>query len=137
MKLMVSKLCKECVRCRVGDCIGKPQSKPGKLPCRFYQLDPQLVSDKDIEPGERPPSLKDRPKSNLSKQLVPVPILSTDKKKSANFVRLATQRLQATLDGMRKLGNLNNKASYEWVQEQIDVIVGRIRRAADELEKKF
>lgn len=133
-KMNISKMCQECVKYRIDDCAGKATRNPGKLPCRKYELDPQLISDQDIEPDSPPPSLK---REQKSKPLIPAPVLPTDAKKAANFERLAVKRLRVLLDGFRKLSNLGNKANYEWTCEQVDVMIGRIRSAADDLEKKF
>lgn len=110
--------------------------KPGKLPCKKYELDPQLISQHDIEPDSKPPSLKDREPDKV-KLLIPASVLPTNVKKAANFERLALKRLSVLLDGFRKLSNLGNKAVYEWTGEQVDVMLSRIRGAADDLEKKF
>jgi hypothetical protein len=132
-------LCKECIRHRVGDCTGKDVTfaNVGRKPCKLYKLDPQLVSNQDIEPGDAPPSLKDRPQPQIAKRLIPENVLPTNKAKAANFERLVVQRLTKLLDGFRVLGNLNNKANYEWTQEQVDMMLSRIRSATDVLEKKF
>ena len=134
----ISKLCLECRQYLTEGCAGKFQSKvkPGRKPCKDYELDPQLISQQDIEPDSKPPSLKDH-KPDKAKPLIPGSVLPTNAKKAANFERLAVKRLSMLLDGFRKLSNLGNKAVYEWTQEQVDVIVGRIRGAADDLEKRF
>ena len=141
--MSVSKLCRECLKFTVAvkrgiGCVGKPQSKVklGKLPCHKYELDPQLISQQDIEPDSLPPSLKDH-KPEVVKPLVPGSVLPTDAKKAANFERLALKRLSVLLDGFRKLSNLGNKAVYEWTDEQCDAIVGHARSAVEDLEKKF
>lgn len=108
---------------------------PNKLPCKKYELDFRLVSDQDIEPDDASPNLKDKPV--VSKRLIPENVLPTSKIKANSFERLAIQRLGRVLDGFRKLENLSNKANYEWTQEQIDVMLSRIRSAAVSLEKKF
>ena len=131
-----SKMCQECARYRVEDCVGRGDIKPGKLPCKNYELDPQLISDQNIEPDSPPPSLKDR-KPSKPKDLVPDAVLVTNQKKATVFKRLATQRLTKTLDDIRKLGNLARRGNYEWNSEQIDVIVGRLYSTVNELEKKF
>ena len=138
---MKAKMCLECLKFTVEqgvDCQGKDATevKPGKLPCHKYELDPQLISDQDIEPDSKPPSLKDR-KPDKVKPLIPVSVLPTNAKKAANFTRLAVKRLSVLLDGFRRLSNLSNKANYEWTDEQAAAIVGRARSAADDLEKKF
>lgn len=132
----ISKLCRECISWQNGQCPGKDKTKvkSGKLPCKNYELDMNLISDQDIEPDSSPPSLK---KPDKVKPFIPDSVLPTNTKKAANFERLATKRLSVLLDDFRKLSNLSNKATYEWVQEQTDAMLGRIRSAADELEKKF
>lgn len=132
------KLCLECIEFTENRCGGRPASMmaPNKLPCKNYEFDSSQASDRDIEPGDAPPSLKIRAPV-ASKRLIPENDLPTSKVKSANFERLAIKRLTMLLDGFRVLGNLSNKANYEWTQEQVDVMVSRIRNAADELEKRF
>ena len=139
--MTVSKLCEECIRFQakgINKCNGKDAAdvKPGKLPCKKYELDPQLISNQDIEPDSPPPSLKDR-KPKVVKPLIPDSVLTVNKVKAANFERLAVKRLSVLLDGFRRLSNLSNKANYEWTQEQIDVMLSRIRGAADDLFEKF
>lgn len=134
--MAISKLCQECTLYRAKACVGKGDIKPGKLPCKNYELDPQLISDQNIEPDSKPPNLKDR-KPEVVKPLIPGSVLPTNAKKVANFERLAVKRLSVLLDGFRKLSNLGNKATYEWNSEQIETMLSRIRGAADDLAKKF
>ncbi len=136
--MKVHKLCQECIRYRPDQCQGKDatDAKPGKLPCKNYELDPQLISDQDIEPDSKPPSLKDR-KPEVVRQLVPDAVLPTNKAKAANFTRLAVKRLSVLLDDFRKLSNLSARGNYEWDSEQIDVIVNQLRSATENLFKKF
>ena len=134
----VSKLCQECIRYKPSQCQGKDAAnvKPGRKPCHKYELDPQLISDQDIEPDSKPPSLKDH-KPDKAKPLIPASVLPTNAKKAANFTRLAVKRLSVLLDGFRKLSNLGNKAVYEWTDEQCDAIVGHARSAVEDLFEKF
>jgi hypothetical protein len=136
--MIISRICQECIEQTQGGCVGKDRVtiSAGKKPCRKYELDPQLISDQDTEPDSKPPSLKDR-KPDKAKPLIPGSVLPTNSKKAANFQRLAVKRLCVLLDGFRKLSNLGNKAVYEWTDEQVDVMLSRIRSAADDLEKKF
>ena len=136
--MIIARMCQECIKLTQGDCGGKDagEVKPGRKPCHKYELDPQLISDQDIEPGSKPPSLKDH-KPDKAKPLIPGSVLPTNAKKAANFERLAVKRLSVLLDDFRKLSNLGNKAVYEWTDEQTAVIVGHARSAADDLEKKF
>lgn len=133
-------MCLECVQYggQAGDCAGKDAAKvkPGKLSCKKYELDPQLISNETIEPDSKPPSLKDR-KPSKPKDLVPDAVLVTNQKKTADFKRLATQRLIKTLDDIRKLGNLARRGNYEWDSEQIDVIVSHLRGAVEDLFEKL
>lgn len=133
----ISRLCRECISWQNGQCPGKDKSKVKlrKLPCKNYQLDLNLVSNQDIEPDSKPPSLKDH-KLSKPKDLVPNAILPTNKVKADNFKRLAIQRLTKTLDDIRKLGNLSTY-NYEWDADQTDAIVGHLHSAMDELAKKF
>lgn len=131
-------LCEECFEFTSKQCGGRPANimPLNKLPCKNYELDPQLISQHDIEPGDKPPSLKDC-KPDKVKPLIPAATWPTSGKKAANFERLAVKRLSVLLDGFRRLSNLSNKANYEWTQEQVDVMLSRIRGAAEDLEKKF
>ena len=134
----ISKLCQECIRYKPSQCHGKDavDVKPGKLPCKKYELDPQLISNQDIEPDSPPPSLKDR-KLSKPKDLVPDAVLVTNQKKAADFKRLATQRLIKTLDDIRKLGNLARHGNYEWEYAQVSAITGQLYGAISDLEKKL
>ena len=132
------KLCQECLEFTSKQCGGRPADmmSPARLPCKKYELDEKLLSDEDIEPVVVP-SLKDKPKADVIRPLIRGGMLIVNKKKAANFERLALKRLAAVLDGIRKLDNLSNKAVYEWSQEQADAIVARIRNATDALEKRM
>ena len=136
--MTVSRMCQECVGVVTGHCDGKEQGEaiPGRKPCKDYVFDVSMASEQDIEPDSKPPSLKDH-KPEQAKPLIPGSVLPTNTAKAANFERLAVKRLSVLLDGFRKLSNLGNKAVYEWSQEQVDVMLSRIRGAADDLEKKF
>ena len=137
--MILAKLCRECLEFTSKRCGGRPADmmSPAKLPCKKYEFDERLLSDEDIEPDSKPPSLKDKPKEAMTRPLIPSGMLIVNKKKAANFERLALKRLAAVLDGIRKLDNLTNKAVYEWSQEQADAIVARIRNATDALEKRM
>ncbi len=136
--MIIAKLCRECVGIVTGHCDGKDvaDTKSGQKPCKNYMFDMSMVAESDIEPDSKPPSLKDR-KPEVVRPLVPDAVLPTNKVKAANFTRLAVKRLSTLLDGFRKLSNLSNKATYEWDLDQIDVIVGRLRSATENLSKKF
>ena len=136
--MIIARMCQECIEQTQGSCAGKDTVTilAGEKPCRKYELDPQLISQQDIEPDSKPPSLKDR-KPDKAKPLIPGSVLPVNKVKAANFERLAIKRVSVLLDGFRKLSNLGNKATYEWTQDQIGVMLSRIRGATENLEKKF
>lgn len=133
--MTISKLCQECIQ-RI-KCPGKSEVVAGRLPCRHYELDLQLISDQDIIPDTPPPSLKDRPKPKTVKPLVPDAVLIVNKTKADNFKRLATKRLIVVLDGIRKLKNLARRGSYEWEAFQVQMIACHISGAVNDLKKKF
>ena len=136
--MIIAKMCQECIEQTQGDCAGKDRVtiSAGEKPCHKYEFDPQLISDQNIEPDSKPPSLKDH-KPEVVKPFIPGSVLPTNAKKAANFERLAVKRLSVLLDGFRRLSNLNNKANYEWTQEQVDIMLNRIHGAVDDLRKKF
>ena len=53
------------------------------------------------------------------------------------FVELAERRTQKALDQIKLLGNLNNKASYEYTEQDYKKIINTLRKAIGELQAKF
>ena len=63
--------------------------------------------------------------------------MAESNKKRENFVRLAEGRTQAALEAIRKLGNLSNRRSYEYGEADLKKIIGELRYAMSEMERKF
>jgi len=59
------------------------------------------------------------------------------KSKRDSFVRLANARVNKALDALRLVGNLSNKANYEYTTEDAEKIVEALRVAVQECKKKF
>lgn len=57
--------------------------------------------------------------------------------KREKFVKLAEGRTQSALDAIRKIGNLSNKRSYEFGDQDVKAILKALREATSELERKF
>lgn len=57
--------------------------------------------------------------------------------KAANFSRLATRRVTAALDNIRRIGKLSNRGSYCYEPEQVDKMFKAMRAGLDEAEKRF
>jgi len=57
--------------------------------------------------------------------------------KEDNFNRLAPSRVNALLNRIRILGNLSNRSSYEYTEEQVDKMFATIRERLKLVENKF
>ncbi len=57
--------------------------------------------------------------------------------KHERFVRIATNRTQKVLDGLRILGNCANTQTYEYTKEEVEIIFKSIRTAMEEVRHKF
>ena len=57
--------------------------------------------------------------------------------KADKFRRLMNARMTATLDKIRLLSNLSNRASYEYTPEQVEKIMAALRNEIDWLEREF
>jgi hypothetical protein len=58
-----------------------------------------------------------------------------DKRKK--FVELATKRVNRVINDMRLVGNLSNRSSYEFTDEDARKIVRALQREVDQLKVKF
>jgi hypothetical protein len=63
--------------------------------------------------------------------------LDLPKDKQGDFRRLASKRTTATLEAIRKIENLSNRANYEFTEEQVERIFSTLRAAVSEAERKF
>lgn len=61
--------------------------------------------------------------------------LGRDRRKK--FVELATKRVNRTLNDLRLIGNLSNRAAYEFTDEDARKIVRALQRELDLLKTKF
>ncbi len=53
------------------------------------------------------------------------------------FIKLADIRVNNALNDIRLIGNLSNKASYEFSLEEVEMIFTAIRKELDESEGRF
>ena len=63
--------------------------------------------------------------------------MKADNEKRAKFVKLAEGRTQAALTAIRKLGNLANRRSYEFDENDVRKITKALKEALAETERKF
>lgn len=57
--------------------------------------------------------------------------------KRDKFVRLAENRTETVLHGIRLLGNLANTSNYEYTEEDVNKIVKALKTAVSDLEHTF
>ncbi|TPG42801.1 hypothetical protein EAH79_02795 [Sphingomonas koreensis] len=57
--------------------------------------------------------------------------------KRSKFVQLANQRVTKALDQIRLVGNLSNRAAYEFTDEDTKKIVKALQRAVDTAKARF
>ena len=57
--------------------------------------------------------------------------------KRAKFVQLANQRVTKALEQIRLVGNLSNRAAYEFSDEDTKKIVKALQRAVDATKARF
>lgn len=57
--------------------------------------------------------------------------------KRAKFVQLANQRVTRAIDQIRLVGNLSNRAAYEFTEEDSKKIVKALQRAVDTAKARF
>ena len=57
--------------------------------------------------------------------------------KRNKFVQLAEKRVNNTLNNLRLIGNLANKTSYEYDQQDVDKIFRALNRGVSEAKSKF
>lgn len=57
--------------------------------------------------------------------------------KNDKFKRLANKRVAKVKDEMRKIGNLSNKALYEYSPEEVDIICTALQEGLDSLRESF
>jgi len=55
----------------------------------------------------------------------------------ANFVRIAEKRVANAIRGIRLIGNLSNKAHYEFTDADIKKIVSALGREVDGMQRRF
>ena len=60
-----------------------------------------------------------------------------DESKADKFKRLAQKRVTNVMDKIDVLGNCHKKATYEYADDQIDVIFGALRSKIDQVEGLF
>ena len=57
--------------------------------------------------------------------------------KAAKFKDLAEKRVTKTLNGIRQISNLSNRAGYDYRPDQVSKIFKTIREAVDAAEDRF
>ncbi len=57
--------------------------------------------------------------------------------KRAKFVELANNRVNRTIKDMRLIGNLSNRASYEYTEDDARKILRALQRELDDLKLRF
>jgi hypothetical protein len=63
--------------------------------------------------------------------------MKDNSEKRMKFVKLAEGRTQAALAAIRKLGNLANRRSYAFDENDVRKIVRALKEAISETERKF
>lgn len=57
--------------------------------------------------------------------------------KRAKFVELANNRVNRTIKDLRLIGNLSNRASYEYTEEDARKILRALQRELEDLKLRF
>ena len=57
--------------------------------------------------------------------------------KRSNFVRLAEARVTKALKSIKVVGNLSNKANYEYTDQEINEIINALQVEINELKSQF
>lgn len=57
--------------------------------------------------------------------------------KRGKFVELANNRVNRTIKELRLIGNLSNRASYEYTEEDARKILRALQREMDDLKLRF
>jgi N-glycosylase/DNA lyase len=53
------------------------------------------------------------------------------------FAELASKRVNRAASAIESIGNLSNKSSYEWTEQDAKRILKELRRAVKEVEERF
>ncbi|MCF1749600.1 hypothetical protein [Mariniradius sediminis] len=61
--------------------------------------------------------------------------MKSDKRK--RFEKVAENRVEKILDGLRLLGNCSNRNNYEFTKDDVDYMFDEIRRALKDTQSKF
>lgn len=57
--------------------------------------------------------------------------------KRAKFVELTNKRVNKAIDQLRLVGNLSNRASYEYTEDDAKKIIKALQKELDNLKAKF
>jgi ABC-type Fe3+-hydroxamate transport system substrate-binding protein len=57
--------------------------------------------------------------------------------KRAKFVELTNKRVNKAIDQLRLVGNLSNRASYEYTEDDAKKIIKALQKELDNLKSKF
>lgn len=63
--------------------------------------------------------------------------MKENNEKRVKFIKLAEGRTQAALSAIRKIGNLANRRSYQFDENDIRKIMRALKEALSETERKF
>lgn len=61
----------------------------------------------------------------------------SDRDKSNKFVELANKRVNRAIKDLQLVGNLANKANYDYTEEQAKKIVKALQQEVDQLKQAF
>lgn len=53
------------------------------------------------------------------------------------FVRQANKRVNNALKAIKQVAGLSNRANYDYSQEDVDKIIGSLRKEVEDCKKKF
>jgi ABC-type Fe3+-hydroxamate transport system substrate-binding protein len=70
-------------------------------------------------------------------EAVTTPVEEIEETKAETFRRLANKRTTVALDKIRLIGNLANRAIYEYEEEQVERIIEALRMQIDRIDNKF
>lgn len=64
-------------------------------------------------------------------------VVKNPRDKREKFVDLAEARVTKALDSIRVIGNLSNRALYEYSESDVSKIIGALNAEVTELKRKF
>lgn len=61
----------------------------------------------------------------------------SERTKHQKFRKLAESRTNKALDAIGRIGNLSNRALYEWSDDEVEKVIAALRDAVSEVETRF